>query len=111
MKKFLITGVKGQIGQFLLPKLIKQYGADNIIATDISNNFDSNSNISVNYLKLNVNDSECFESIIKNKKITNIIHLASILSALAEKNPELAKKVNIDSVLTVLDLSRKYNLR
>ena len=113
MKKLLITGVRGQIGQYLLPKLVETYGASNIIATDISNklNMDPKLDSLVNYCKLDVTDLPRLEEIIKSENISNVIHLASILSALAEKNPELAKKVNIDSVIGVLELSRKYNLR
>jgi len=109
--KFLLTGVKGQIGTKLLPRLIEEYGAKNIIATDVLEHIDySKLSPELKYIKLDITDKENLEYIIKNEGITNICHLAGILSALAEREPELAKKVNIDSVHYIFRLAVKYNL-
>lgn len=112
-KKFLITGVKGQIGKGLLPKLIETYGVNNIVATDVSDKSDLGKDVNqqqLKYIKLDVTDRESLEYVVKNESITNVIHLAGILSALAERDPELAKKVNIDSVHYIFRLAIKYNL-
>ncbi len=108
MKRFLLTGVKGQIGSYLLPKLSIKYGKNNIIATDLADEYKTSD---ATYIKLDVTDNNKMEEIIKENKITNVIHLASILSALAEKHPDLAKKVNIDAVVNLFELSRIYKFQ
>jgi len=108
MKRFLITGVKGQVGSYLLPKLSIKYGKENIIATDLSKDYNTSY---ARYVSLDVTDEKKLEEIIKENKITNVIHLASILSALAEKHPDLAKKVNIDAVVNLFELSRLYKFQ
>lgn len=111
-KKILITGVKGQIGSKLLPKLIERYGAEQIIATDVSKEL-GNPKLDkiVNYQQLDVTDREKLEYIVQNEKINYVCHLAAILSALAEREIELAKKVNLDSVHYLFRLAVKYNIR
>lgn len=112
MKKILVTGVKGQIGVKLLPKLIEKYGAENIIATDVAKELTIGGlSNKVNYQQLDVTDREKMEYVIHKEKINYVCHLAGILSALAEREPELAKKVNVDSVHYVFRLAVKYNLR
>ena len=39
MKKIMVTGALGQIGSELITKLRKEYGAENVLATDIRNSF------------------------------------------------------------------------
>lgn len=106
--KFLITGSHGQIGMGLIPKLLKKYGKESLIATDVK---DSTTLKDCNYLQLDVRDKQKFENIVKNENINYIVHLAGIISVLAEKNPQLAKEVNVDSVFTSLDLAAKYNTK
>lgn len=112
MSRVLLTGIRGQIGSYLLPRLMTKYGASNIIASDVSDKLNMGDiDSQINYLKLDVTDNSRMEEIIKSERITEVIHLASILSALGEKYPELAKRVNIDAVVNVLDLAKKYNLK
>lgn len=108
MKRFLLTGVRGQVGSYLLPKLSSKYGRSNVIATDLAEEFKTSD---ATYLKLDVTDTNRMEEIIKEYKITNVVHLASILSALAEKHPDLAKRVNIDTVVNLFELSRIYKFQ
>jgi nucleoside-diphosphate-sugar epimerase len=112
MHKFLITGVKGQIGSYLLPQLISKYGAGSIIASDISDKLNLEGiDSSVQYERVDVSEFKRIEEIVKSEKVTQIIHLASILSALGEKYPDLAKKVNIDAVVGILDIAKKYQVK
>ncbi len=62
-----------------------------------------------NYQELDICDYKKVEEILKEEKITNVINLASILSALAEKYPDLAKKVNIDSTVNLFEMAWKYH--
>jgi nucleoside-diphosphate-sugar epimerase len=54
-------------------------------------------------------DLKCIEEIVEKHDIGTIYHLASILSAKAETNPQLAWKVNVGSLYNVLEVARKYH--
>jgi threonine 3-dehydrogenase len=62
-----------------------------------------------NFCKLDVRDKVHFESIMKEYKITNIIHLASLVSATCEKNINLGMSVNIEGMQNALNLAKNYN--
>ncbi|HLD35116.1 MAG TPA: NAD-dependent epimerase/dehydratase family protein [Planctomycetota bacterium] len=101
-EKILVTGAFGQIGTELVEALQKRYGIDNIIAL-------GHRNIPANFKgileKGDTEDKTVMQSILKRHKITQIYHLASILSATGEKNPQLAWDVNVTSLKNVLDLA------
>ena len=108
--RILVTGALGQIGMELLEALLHKFSPENVIATDIREpeNIDS---IGFKFLKLDVLDPDELEKIIQEHDITEVYHLAAILSATGERNPELCWKINMDGLLNVLELSRKYNFR
>ncbi|MDZ7605098.1 MAG: NAD-dependent epimerase/dehydratase family protein [Cyclobacteriaceae bacterium] len=56
-------------------------------------------------------DSEKLAELIRVNRITQIYHLAAILSANAEKSPKLAWKVNMDGLLNVLEIAREQQIR
>ena len=109
-RRILVTGALGQIGMELLDALSDKFGAENIVATDIRDS-DKLENSRINFLKLDVLDFEKLENIIKEFNIDEVYHLAAILSASGEKNPQLCWKINMDGLLNVLELSRKYKFR
>ena len=90
MKKVLITGALGQIGSELTAKLRNEYGIDNVIATDIRSI--ENSGVSENgiFETLDVMDVDSMALIAKKYNVDTIIHLASLLSAVAEQKPQVA---------------------
>ena len=109
-RRILITGALGQIGMELLDALQAKFGSDNVIASDIREpeTIDSSS---FKYEKLDVLDSEQMEDIIHSNDINEVYHLAALLSATGEKNPQLCWKINMDGLLNVLELARKYKFR
>jgi len=109
-RRILVTGALGQIGMELLQALSLKFGSENVIATDIR---DTNvlENTGIRFLKLDVLDAEKLEDAIKELEINEVYHLAAILSATGEKNPELCWKINMDGLLNVLELARKYKFR
>tara|TARA_B100000767_G_scaffold269808_1_gene292253 strand:- start:266 stop:1210 length:945 start_codon:yes stop_codon:yes gene_type:complete len=109
-RRILVTGALGQIGMELLDALSEKFGAQNIVATDIREP-DNLEIAGINFLKLDVLDFENFEKVITEYNITEVYHLAAILSASGEKNPELCWKINMDGLMNVLELSRKYKFR
>ena len=109
-RQILVTGALGQIGMELLHALSEKFGAENIVATDIRDS-EELEKLGINFLKLDVLDFEKLENIIKEFNIDEVYHLAAILSASGEKNPQLCWKINMDGLLNVLELSRKYKFR
>ncbi len=103
-KKYLITGASGQIGTDLSIALIKRYGADNVVISGYSNpvapQIDAHSHQTIT---LDVTNPSAVEAVIKQSGITTIYHLAGVLSAVAEANPELAWMVNVNGLRNILD--------
>jgi nucleoside-diphosphate-sugar epimerase len=106
-RKILVTGAFGQIGTELVASLQSQIGKENVVAVDINipNIFDGISE------KFNILETEKLENCIQKYQITEIYHLVSLLSARGEQNPNLAWKLNIDSLKSILDLAVKYQIK
>lgn len=98
--KILVTGASGQIGQVLYHHLVKLYGDDNVIASDI-NQLDLFSNFEY----MNITNEHKIREVIQRHKIKEIYHLAAILSASAEQNPSRAWNINMSGLLNVLEAS------
>ena len=109
-RRILVTGALGQIGMELLRALSLKHGSDAIIATDIRDN-NNLEKMGIKFQKLDILDLEGLEDIIKNFEINEVYHLAAILSATGEKNPRLCWDINVNGLLNVLELSRKYKYR
>lgn len=109
MEKILITGAAGQLGTELTQRLCEIHGADAIIASDINQNSSTKFSF-CQFLALDVMDKAGLKQTIINENITQVFHLAAILSATAEQKPLLAWKLNIDSLILLLDLARELKL-
>ena len=102
--RILVTGACGQIGSELVPLLRERYGKDNVIASDIV--VEKLKMLSEPYEVINVLDREKLEKVIKEYNIDIIYHLAAILSAKGEENPQLCYQVNINGTYNVLEAAR-----
>ena len=109
-RRILITGALGQIGMELLDALQAKFGSQNVIASDIRDPKEVGDS-SFRYERLDVLDSEQMENIIRDNDINEVYHLAALLSATGEKNPKLGWKINMDGLMNVLELARKYKFR
>ncbi len=109
MKKILITGALGQIGSELSHAFNERYGNENIIVSDVIP--DANCIYPENVFEsTDVTDLDALDKLIKKHQIDTVIHLAAILSAKGEQNPELAWYVNVDGLLNVIRLGIKHKL-
>jgi nucleoside-diphosphate-sugar epimerase len=108
VKKILVTGSNGQIGVELVQYLREIYGCDSVTATDIKKTAGSVSEEGPFEL-LDVTDGNAVSAILDGKKIDAIIHLAGVLSARAEGNPQLAWETNMNGLYTVLEAARPRN--
>jgi nucleoside-diphosphate-sugar epimerase len=107
-QRILITGALGQIGSELAEKLVKIHGKENVIVTDIRSATEVIT--SGTYEELNVLDAERILALVDNYQITTVYHLAALLSGTAEKNPLFAWKLNMDSLLTFLELAKEKKI-
>jgi len=107
-EKLLLTGAKGQIGTVLTQILRQRYGADKVIATDL---VQPNGHPDDFYEVLDVLDKDHLESLIRKHQITQVYHLAAILSAKGEQNPIPAWSVNMQGLFNVLDLAKEYGFK
>ncbi len=108
MKKILITGACGQLGTELISEMSERYGSEKIIATDVREA--PKALADVHFEQLDVLDEDALRSIITRHEIGQIYHLAALLSATAEKNISLARKLNIGSLHHVLNAARDLEL-
>jgi nucleoside-diphosphate-sugar epimerase len=106
MNKILVTGAGGQIGSELIYKLSEMYGDEVIIPTDIKHPHHSN-NLSRRFISLDVLDYDKLDTIVTRYEVDVIFHMAAILSALGERNPQLAYRVNMQGLVNVLEVAQK----
>ncbi len=107
--KILVTGAAGQIGSELVAALRKRYGGRNVIATDKAV---TRSQVAPGVLEqLDVMHLPSVERALRSHEVDTVYHLAAILSAVGEANPDLAWDVNMDGLKNVLDASTKLGVR
>ena len=105
-EKILITGANGQLGSVLVKRLQEKHGVNNVVATDIV----ANEYFVGNFVILDVLDFEKLKSIVIQNEITQIYHLAAILSASGEKHPKRTWDINTKTLFNVLDVSVIQNV-
>ena len=108
--KILVTGAVGQVGTDLVPALRERYGADNVVAvghrTPPSREFRG----AGPYETADATDRDALRTLVRKHDIGTIYHLSAILSGDGEKNPDLAWRVNVDSLKHVLDLGVEFGM-
>ena len=108
--KILVTGALGQIGTELVEALRKQHGASSVIASDLRP-VDQVDLSEGPYLTLDVLDTEAIIKVCKDEGVGTVYHLAALLSATGEKNPELCRKVNVGGTISVFEAARVCSMR
>ena len=106
MDNILIIGAAGQIGSELTVALRSVYGADHVFATDIKH---PSQDIMEGgpFQLLDVMDDKRLIHFVIRHKITQIYHLAAVLSGNAERIPIQAWNINMDSLMNILDLAKE----
>ena len=110
MRKILVTGSCGQVGSELATKLRHKYGANNVVATGHKTKPSETFLNSGPFEFIDVTDRETVEAVVKRYKIDTIYHMAIILSADGEKNPQLCWEVNMKGLYNILEIARQYQL-
>ena len=102
MSRILIIGSEGQLGSELSNFLEDKKDTNSILLSDIK----ENSSSSLKYVQLDAMNYSELEKIVKDFKISEIYHLAAILSARGEENPMLTWDLNMNSLFNVLELAK-----
>ncbi len=106
MDNILIIGAAGQIGSELTVALRQVYGAEHVFATDIKH---PPQDIMEGgpFQLLDVMDDKRLIHFVIRHKITQIYHLAAVLSGNAERIPIQAWNINMESLMNILDLAKE----
>lgn len=108
MKKILVTGALGQIGSELVTHLRGIYGNDNVVATDIRRLKNNPVVEGGPFEVLDVQNDLGMADVVNRSHPDTIIHLASLLSAVAEAKPQAAWKLNMGGLYNALEVARVF---
>ena len=111
MPRVLVTGAAGQIGSELSLTLREKYGGENVLATDINPKPNPDLLDTGPYEVVSILDPDSLAHVAYRYDIDTLFHLAAILSATAEGNPDFAWHVNINGLKNVLDIARQKKMR
>lgn len=102
----LVIGASGQIGSELVVNLRERYGSNSVIATDIrqNDNLESDSGI---FEILDAKDFDAVKTCIKKYNVKTVYLMAALLSAKGEQYPEKAWNLNMTSLFNVLNLAKE----
>lgn len=109
-KRILVTGALGQIGTELTLKLRDKYGSGNVIASDIRTGISPEIEEGGSFELLDVSQGPSVAALVRKHRIDTIYHMAAILSATGEKNPQLAWNVNMNGSFNILETAREQDL-
>lgn len=105
----LVIGSSGQIGVELIEQLSKIHGPKKVIGSDIKPVLSSKVE-GVEYLLLDVLNKAKLLKVIKDYNISEVYLLAALLSAVAEKNVQLAWDLNMQGLFNVLELAKDKHI-
>ncbi len=101
----MVIGAAGQIGSELVTALRLVHGNENVYATDIKEVPEDIKNAGPSAILDVMDDKRLIHFVIRHK-ITQIYHLAAVLSGNAEKLPLQAWHINMQSLMNILDLAK-----
>jgi nucleoside-diphosphate-sugar epimerase len=105
-ERILVIGAGGQLGSELTGRLRDAFGKSAVVATDVKEQPGADGIFEV----LDVLDSAGLDRMLEKGKFTQVYHLAAVLSAVGEKNPTLAWKINMDGLLNVLEAAVRFRI-
>lgn len=107
MKNILIIGAGGQIGSELTTYLRSIYGASHVVATDVRECRELAQDGPFEIV--NALDPISIASVVARYKIDAIFNLVAMLSAVGERNPQMAWDVNMGALMNSLEVARQHH--
>jgi nucleoside-diphosphate-sugar epimerase len=107
MKRILVTGAAGQVGTELVPALREVYGEESVLATDVKDP-GGGPLLDGRFEVLDCLDTAALAAAITRHRPDTIYHLAALLSATAERKPQLAYEINMGTLMNVLEAAREH---
>ncbi len=106
MKNILINGSLGQLGSEIAVALRDRYGSDQVILTDIRDDVNKELIASGPFYKIDCRDGRGLNEIVQKHSVDTIYHLAALLSATAERDPQTAWDINMNGLMVALEVAR-----
>ena len=103
-ERILVIGANGQIGSELVDALAAKHGARNVIAADIAPQSVAGA---ARYEVLDVLDVARLTQLIADNDVTQVYHLAALLSVTGEQAPLKAWNLNMGGLLNILEIARE----
>lgn len=101
-----MIGAGGQLGSALTRGLRDRYGDGAVLASDIR----EPNNVTGNFELLDATDRKAMHALLTRHRIKQVYHLAAVLSAKGEQKPEMAWRLNMDSLIHVLQAAVDLHL-
>ncbi|NAY91420.1 NAD-dependent epimerase/dehydratase family protein [Muricauda sp. JGD-17] len=107
--RILVIGAGGQLGRELVRTLVAVYGEERVVASDIREEARGHFPY-CQFEPLNVFANQRMERTMEENHIGQVYHLAAILSADGEIDPQSTWQINLDGLLLVLEACRKLGV-
>ena len=107
----LVTGAAGQIGTDLTTTLREKFGNQNVVAMGHKTPMPKDIAEGGPCVMGDVTDIEEYRKIVVDYQIDTVYHLAAILSATGESNPQLCYDVNLNGLYNVLEVAKDNGQR
>ncbi len=104
--RILVIGAKGQLGTVLTVALQKKYTLEHVIASDIN----EDKVYEGIFEALDATNKEQLTAVVQQYRITQIYHLAAVLSAKGEENPLFTWQLNMQTLFNVLEVAREQRI-
>ncbi len=105
--RILVTGATGQIGSELTLELRKRHGMDQVVAAGHRKPASRELAESGPFVSLDVANRDALARVVREHRIEAVYHLAAVLSATGEQNPQRAWEVNVNGLYHLLELARE----
>lgn len=102
----LVIGANGQLGSVLVKTLQEKHGENHVIASDLKHRDDFKGVFEI----IDATQQARIEEVVVKYRVTQIYHLAAILSARGEENPLQTWDINMKTLFNVLEVSRLNNI-